>query len=115
MLQNTKAWRVPSGSVKTGTTQKQNLSLAVSQAERAPECQERAWKGGGAEQQKNAFLKGQRSAPAALQREAGSCEGCTWGRDALDSFSGQQGAAVPPHSPPSCSLGSGSVPKKSKI
>lgn len=83
MLQNTKARHIPSGRVKTGTTQQQNLSLAVSQAERAPECQEQARKAGGAEQQKRAFRKDRRCAPAALQREAEGCEGSTWGRDAL--------------------------------
>lgn len=97
--------------MKTGTTQKQNLSLAVSQAEQAPECQERARKGGGAEQQKRAFLKGRRCVPAALRKavrtacEVGMCS---------DFFKGQQGAAVPPHAPPACSMGSGSGPKKSE-
>lgn len=75
MLQNTKARHIPSSRMKTETTQKQNLSLAVSQAERALECQERAQKGEGAEQQKRGFLRGQQCAPVALWREAEGCEG----------------------------------------
>lgn len=74
MLQNTKAWCIPSSRVKTGTTQKQNLSLAVSPAEQALECQERAQKGGAAEQPKRGFLRAQQCASAALWREAEGCE-----------------------------------------
>ena len=110
MLQNTKARHIPSGRVETETTQKQNLSLAVSQAEWAPECQEQAWKGGGAEQQKRAFLKGQRCIPG-KRRVARAARGVGM---LSDFFKGQQGAAVPLHTPPSCSMGSGSAPKKSE-
>lgn len=42
--------------MKTGTTQKQNLSVAVSQGEWAPERQEQAQKEGGSEQRKRASL-----------------------------------------------------------
>lgn len=57
MLQITKAWHIPSGRVKTGTIQEQNLSLAVSQAERAPECQEQSWKREGLSSKKELFLR----------------------------------------------------------
>lgn len=73
MLQNTKAWHIPSSRGKTGTTQKRNLSLALGQAEQAPECQEQAWKGGGTEQHEGAFLT-----LAALWRGAEGCEGSMW-------------------------------------
>lgn len=63
MFQITKARHIPSGRVKTGTIQKHKLSLAVSQAEGSPECQEQARKKGGAEQQKRTFLKGQQRVP----------------------------------------------------
>lgn len=100
MLQNTKARHIPSSRVETGTIQKQNLSLAVSQVERAPECQELAWKGGGAEQQKRAFLKGQWCAQAALWREAVGCEGSTWGRDALRLLQRAARSCCSPSGPP---------------
>lgn len=46
MLQNTKALHIPSSGVKTGTTQKQNLSLAGSQAQQLLQHQEQTQKGG---------------------------------------------------------------------
>lgn len=96
MLQITKAWHIPSGRVKTGTIQKQNLSLGISQAERAPECQEQSRKREGLSSKKRAFLKGWQCVPAASQRAVRAS--CEVGMLA-DFFKGQQGAAVPPHDP----------------
>lgn len=92
MLQNTKAWRIPSSRVKTGTTQKRNLSLAVSQAERAPECQEQAWKGGGLSSIKELFSPQQ---PCGGKQRAVR-EACGIGM-LPEFFKGQLGAAVRPH------------------
>lgn len=111
MLQNTKAWRIPSSRGKTGTTQKQNLSLAASQAEQLLSARN-SMEGRGTEQHKGAFLT-----LAALWRGAEGCEGSMWDWDAPRILQRvARSCCSPSHTPvPFFCIGSGSAPQKIRI